>query len=107
FGPLGQRHDEKIVTPDVADEILRRSAAAHDVDSSRSDELNRFVAVRKAVHVVERLEVVEIQVEYREGLVGIEPAPQLRFDGQIPRQPRERGERRVNFDAANFRLYPR
>ena len=44
-------------------------------DALVGDELNRFVTVRESVNIVERLEVVEIEVEDAERLERVQPSP--------------------------------
>ena len=74
----------------MPDEIVDRTAPPYDVDGYPSDELNRLVAVREAVDVVERLEVIQIEVEHGKRVVLFDSSPQLALDCEIAGQPRKR-----------------
>ena len=90
LGARRGRDDDEIVAADMADEIVR---SAERVDRFRHDvaqEEDRLVPLLVSVVVVVRLEIVDIEVEKREGLLALDAALELLLDRAVSRKPRER-----------------
>lgn len=79
-------HEDKVVASDMADKSFRPRQLADYCREDAAGDDQHFVSTSIAVAVVERLEIVDVEVGEREGLLALDSSSSFTEDGGVTRQ---------------------
>src|SRR5579859_2540586 len=74
---IGSRHDHEIIAPNMPHKVIRIAIFTRDTLANAANQANNIVARQEAVDIIERFEVIQVNIEDAPGFRGAE----FLFDG--------------------------